>query len=305
MTVKNTIASMSAIVATGLFAASASAQITIDGNLDPAYGSALATQTVTSGFGDAGGNNDSAGGSELDAAYGSIQGGNLDLFLAGNLENNGNHLNVFISGGAAGQSTLSLPATGSMQAMNGSQFSPGFQATYAFDANNYGGTWYNEEYNYAGAGALSGGYVGALGETSTGIAAGSTGGFVTLGINNNNASTMGNYGSPGSAYPSSAALAVTTGIEMSIPLSQIGYTGGAIEVLADINGGGGSPDNYLANQFLPGLPVGTGNLGPGGFNFSATPGEFFTVTPATVPEPSTLGLLGISALTFWRCRRRA
>lgn len=302
MTVKNTIASMSAIVATGLFAASASAQITIDGNLDPAYGSALATQTVTTGFGDAGGNNDSAGGSELDAAYGSIQGANLDLFLAGNLENNGNHLNVFISGGAAGQSTLSLPATGTMKAMNGSQFSPGFQATYAFDANNYQGTWYSEEYNYAGTGALSGGYVGALGESSTGIAAGSTGGFVTLGINNNNASTMGPLGPAGTAYPQSQALAVTTGIEMSIPLSQIGYTGGAIEVLADVNGGN---DGYLANQFLPGLPVGTGNLGTSGFNFSATPGEFFTVTPATVPEPSTLGLLGISALTFWRCRRRA
>ena len=299
MTIRYSIVSMSAIVATGLFAGSAGAQITIDGNLDPAYGSALALQNVNTGFGDAAGGNDSAGGSELDAAYGSIQGANLDIFLAGNAENNGNHLNVFISGGAAGQSTLNVAATGTMQAMNGSQFSPGFQATYAFDVNNYHGTWYSEEYNYAGPGnPLSGGYAGALGETSTGIAAGSTGGFVTLGINNNNASTMG---AAGGTYTSAQALAVQTGIELQIPLSQIGYSGGAIEVLADINGGG---DGYLANQFLPGLGAGTGNLGGTTFNFSGTPGEYFTV-PATVPEPSTLSLLGLSALTFWRCRRRS
>ena len=64
------------------------------------YGSALVVQTINTGFGDAAGNNDSVGGSELDAAYGRISGGNLWLFLAGNWENNGNHLNVFVSGGA-------------------------------------------------------------------------------------------------------------------------------------------------------------------------------------------------------------
>ncbi len=68
-----------------------------------------------------------------------------------------------------------------------------------------------------------------------------------------------------------------------------------ILVLADINGGG---DSYLSNQFLPGLPVGTGNVGGGGpftganngsFNFGNTPGEYFAVT---VPEPASIGLLG-------------
>ena len=45
----------------------------------------------------------SGGGSELDAAYGKVSGGNLYLFLAGNFENNGNHLNVFLAGGASGR----------------------------------------------------------------------------------------------------------------------------------------------------------------------------------------------------------
>ena len=70
------------------------------------YGGPLAVQTINTQFGNAAGGNDSAGGSELDAAYGQISGGNLYLFLAGNFENNGNHLNVFIAGGAVGESSL-------------------------------------------------------------------------------------------------------------------------------------------------------------------------------------------------------
>jgi hypothetical protein len=275
--------------------------IVIDGSLDAGYGSALATQTVNTGFGDSAGG-DSAGGSELDAGYGVVQGGNLDIFLAGNFENNGNHANVFVDGGAVGQSTLALPTTAGMSTMNGSNFSPGFQATYAFDTNDYQGTLYSEEYVYNGPGSLTGGYVGSVAETSTGMAAGtpSSGGFpayAMLGLNNTNVSTMG---ASGTAANQSAVDAVTTGLELSIPLSQIGYTGGNILVLADINGGG---DSYLSNQFLPGLPVGSGNVGNGGhFDFSVTPGQFFTVA---VPEPATVGVIGAGMMLLSLRRRRS
>jgi hypothetical protein len=62
---------------------------------------------------------------------------------------------------------------------------------------------------------------------------------------------------------------------MVIPLSAIGYTGGPVSVLIDINGGG---DGYLSNQFLPGLAVGSGNLGGSIFNFGsvATPTNYVT-----------------------------
>jgi hypothetical protein len=264
------------------------------------YGSPLAVQTINTGFGNAGGGNDSVGGSELDAAYGQISGGDLYLFLAGNFENNGNHLNVFVSGGAPGQSTLNAPATATLQTMNGSVFSPGFQATWAFDMNDYQGTLYNEEYTYAGPGALAGGYVGAVGETSTGIGAGLPGGggypaYTYLALNNNHASMMG---ASGAAANYAAMLSTTTGLELQIPLSVLGWTGGNIEVLADINGGG---DSYLSNQFLPGLPVGSGNLGTPGFNFANTPDEYFTVS---VPEPSTLAVFGLSGLMASRLIRR-
>ncbi|MGD0086555.1 MAG: PEP-CTERM sorting domain-containing protein [Verrucomicrobiota bacterium] len=269
------------------------------------YGSALAVQTVNTGFGNAAGGNDSAGGSELDAAYGKISGGTLYLFLAGNVENNGNHLNVFIDGGAVGENTLNTSG-GSLGAMNGSVFSPSFQATYAFDMNDYMGTLYNEEYNLVGGSQVSGGYVGSLAESSTGIAAGGFGGSALLYLNNNNASTMGAAGAALSGATS--GLNTTTGLEMAIPLSAIGYTGGNIMVLADINGGG---DSYLANQFLPGLAVGTGNVGGGGpytgpnsgtFNFVNTPGEYFTIS--TVPEPSSMVMFGLSGLTALLAIRR-
>jgi hypothetical protein len=258
------------------------------------YGSPLAVQTINTGFGNATGG-DSANGSELDAAYGQVSGGNLYLFLAGNIENNGNHLNLFVDGGAPGQSTLALPTTGTMKAMNGSVFSPGFQATFALDMNDFSGTLYSEEYTYGGAGVLTGGYVGSLAETSTGIAAGSDGGVSSLYLNNTHVSTMGAAGTALSGATSGANT--TTGLELVIPLASIGYTGGLIEVLADINGGS---DGYLSNQFLPGLATGTGDLGTSTFNFGSNPDEFFTV-----PEPSTwvLGASGLATLLLLRRRK--
>lgn len=76
--------------------------------------------------------------------------------------------------------------------------------------------------------------------------------------------------------------AVTTGMEFSIPLSEIGTSAGQpIGMVAFIANSGYS---YLSNQFLPGLPFGTPNLeGPGGVNLGSYAGDqhvFFT--PAVV-----------------------
>src|ERR1035438_3978964 len=78
----------------GGWAATAEAQITVDGALSGSegYGAALATQTINTGFGDntsSGGT--SSGGSELDAIYSLANNGYLYLFIAGNLEANGNN----------------------------------------------------------------------------------------------------------------------------------------------------------------------------------------------------------------------
>jgi hypothetical protein len=271
----------------------------IDGTLDGVYGSALAVQANPTGFGDStAGDGTSSGGSELDAAYGVISGGNLNIFLAGNHESNGNHVNIFIDGGALGQSVLNAPATGTLATMNGSVFSPGFQASFALDINDFTGTNYVEEYTLTGTPA--GGFVGSI-PLVGGIGTG-TPGVSKIGDNNTNAG-----GITGSSATSAQALSVTTGLELQIPLSAIGWTGGSVQVLADVNGGG---DNFLSNQFLPGLPSGTGNVGGGGpytggsgaqFNFGTTPGEYFVVP---VPEPSTIGLVVIGLLGAVGLRRR-
>jgi fibronectin-binding autotransporter adhesin len=270
------------------FAGQALAQ-TVTGNLSTTgvnYGSnvpgtgALATQTINTGFGDSTvGDGTSGGGSELDASYGTIQNGNLYIFLAGNVEDNGNVINIFIDDGAAnGQSTLNITSNGyAASAMNGSQFSPKFAANLQLDVNDYAGTMYVNQY-VLGASGSTNSYLGSV-NLSSGVGSGTLGG-IAFGLNNTNAA--GVNGDTGTAADTAAAQAVSTGLEIGIPLADLGNPSGNILVLADINGGN---DGYLSNQFLPGLPVGTGNLGTSTFNFSTTAGEYFTVSaPAVVPN---------------------
>ncbi len=147
-----------------------------------------------------------------------------------------------------------------------------------------------EEYTLASPGVLTQGFMGSfsLGPNG-GIGSGNAGTTATIGINNSNIA-----GVTGTTGSTAASLAVTTGLEIAIPLADLGGSTGPFEVRAAIHGGG---DSFLSNQFLPGLPPGTGNLGNGGkFDFSSTPGEFLPVPAAVVPEPTTLGLLAIAAV---------
>lgn len=110
----------------GLTALPLCAAPTVDGTKDAAYGSALAVQTVDTGFGDANPNN----GSELDAGYGLIDGGNLYLMLTGNLEANFNKLEIFIDSKAGGQNVFDSSGNDGAGAMDGLVFDAGFTADY-------------------------------------------------------------------------------------------------------------------------------------------------------------------------------
>ena len=269
------------------------AAINVDGTLDAGYGSALAVQTANTGFGNGPA---SSGGNQLDAGYATVQGGNLYLFFAGNTSD-GNFLDVFIADGRVGQSVFNVSSGGTVN-MNGSVFSPGFSATFSVHANTYTGTMYPNAYDLV---ANVGGYTGSgLPDSGGTISGAPAGNGVQLAVNNSSPAGSG-------VNTGAGALTVTTGWEFAIPLSLLGNPSGSIRVLADING---NPDNYLSNQFLSGLPDGTGNLGGGGpysgpaagaFNFGSTPGEYFTVT---VPEPSTFALLVGGLAGLLRLRRR-
>ena len=235
----------------------------LDGTLDTSfYGSPLYVQTINTGFGNSTGGGD-ASGCELDAVYTKVSGGNLYIFIAGCYQNNGNHLNVFIAGGGSGQTNLNISDGWTASAMNGSAFPNGFQATYMLDLNDYSGTVYADGYTLNNSGSVNA-YLGSVGLTG-GIGTGTASG-IEFALNNTLTSTMGTSGQALSGATSGTNT--TTGLEIVIPTSMIGYTSGSVNVLCDINGGN---DGYLSNQFLPGLAIGSGNLGTTTFNFSSTP----------------------------------
>lgn len=100
---------------------------------------------------------------------------------------------------------------------------------------------------------------------------------------------------------------VRTGIEFSIPLSEIGYTSGPIRLIAFVNNGA---HNFLANQ-VSGEGILFGNLGGlmPDFELEFPGNQFVTVPPAVteaasvIPEP-TAAILSLSGFGVLMRRRR-
>jgi hypothetical protein len=277
----------------GLLVAPARALV-VDGTKDVAYGGALAVQTVETGFGDANPN----GGSEWDAGYGVLDSGRLYLILTGNLEANFNKLEIFIDSKAGGQSVFDSSGNDNAGRMDGLVFDAGFTADYHIIArrgNDSGNDKFDLDFANLAAQSASGyfdilGGNAGTGSTGTGVNASP----IEVGYDNSN--TAGVSGGTNAANQAAAA-AVTTGLELSIALSDLGYVGGPIHVMVGQNGGG---HDYFSNQFLGGLAAPQGNLGGDGngtftgtaaINFQNFAGDqFFTI----VPEPSTVTLLGLT-----------
>ncbi|HQY87419.1 MAG TPA: PEP-CTERM sorting domain-containing protein [Tepidisphaeraceae bacterium] len=288
-----------AALATVLVSTSAFAQ-TIDGSRDPSYGAALAVQTVGTQFGNSTlGDVIQANGSELAAAYGRIADGTLYLMFTGNLESNYNKIDIFIDSTAGeGQNQLrgdnpdvdfnNLNRMGNDGTNNGLKFDADFAADHFLTAS-VGANGPNFEMfsNYADlrtAGGGNGFYTGSSGPASapfahiTGYADGNPANpalGLEWGLNNSNTAGVPDFG--GSVDPLAAA-AVTTGVEVKIPLGFLNDSISDLKVLAFING---SSHDFLSNQFLGGLEAGTPNPGePRAFDLSTdgSSPHFFTVT---------------------------
>jgi hypothetical protein len=300
------------------------AQPVVDGSKDVAYGAALAVQTVETHFGDG----SPLGGSELDGAYAVIAGGRLYLMLTGNLEPNFNTLEVFIDSKAGGENVLSATpqydllflATASAK-FTGMTFDTGFSADYHLVAqwgSNPNLNLYAHFVDRMGGGAAlvpgsSGTSPIAVGNTAAGtILAGNIGPSASgtaltqnLPFAINNSNTLGVIGGTAAAN-AAAAAAVTTGVEFSIALADLGNPapGGTIRIFAAINNGN---HDYLSNQILAGLVAPQGNLGgdgAGGFigslsgiDFTDFAGDqyFSLQVPGSLVEPAIPTLSGWGA----------
>ncbi|HEX3598742.1 MAG TPA: PEP-CTERM sorting domain-containing protein [Lacipirellulaceae bacterium] len=305
--------------------------ITVDGTLDGGYGAALAVQTAATGFGDASPPG-SLGGSELDAAYATISGGRLYFMLTGNHEPNFNKLDVFIDSTPGGENTLTNTpqydffngSTWISQNMAGLTFDTGFNADYhLFSRWGSGTSGYEADFiNRSGGGIAQ--VPGSTGASANAVNL-QAAGFIPAGnigtnasgtaltqnlefaIDDNNAAGVTN-----STANAADALAVTTGMEFSIALADLGNpsAGSTIKIAAMINNG---DHNYVSNQILGPLPAGQGNLGGdgaggftgslGGVNLNNFAGlQYFSVS--VVPEPATMSLVGLAIAGLLGARRR-
>ena len=260
-----------------------------DGTKGSLYGAALGNQQVQTGFGDSNlGVSDYANGSEIDGIYAFLAGGELHVLLTGNLESNYNKVELYLDTKAGGQNVLRTDNPNvdydGLNRQSGLKFDTAFSPDYWLSfSGGYDGSGYRLYGNYAELATNGGGagyYLGSNTAATTGALSGGTNpNNIQITINNSNTGGVG--GGCGSADGSS----VTTGMEFLIPVAAIGNPSGCIKLCAFING---SSHDYLANQVVGSLPVGTCNLGdPHNVDFSTIAGDQFVTLGCSVEAKKT------------------
>ena len=268
-----------------LLAAPSFAAVTVDGSAaDPNYGPALIVQDNATGYGSAKSFSPNVGaGSQLDQLFTYVSGDTLYLAFAGNLESNGNHLNLFFDTSAGGQNPI-LPGVNPQVGLADplSKFatytdpndpnnnlpgltfpsSPLFTANYfltvsltadAFMYVDYA-RLYDPDPNIPGEAWFIGqarpvcSMMGGLMDPNTGDANAPA---ILAAYDNSN-----QFGVPGGDQFADGSGSYT-GVEFAIPLSALGNPS-TIDLIAFIGNG---DYGHVSNQFIPGLGGNVANLG--------------------------------------------
>ncbi|HEY3265670.1 MAG TPA: PEP-CTERM sorting domain-containing protein [Armatimonadota bacterium] len=279
-----------ALIAAGAILA-APAAAALDGKDLPSKfgGAALATQTNGTGFGD--------NYSEADQLFGESAVAGVHIGVTGNIEQNGNPLILFLDTMAGGSNVLNAAGgTYKVTNANGLTFDDDFAPDFAVEVDAFGGQLYG---NYINLQTGENAYVGQSKIQPTGSG---DYGFLNPAISfaYDNSNTAGV-----TASDATGAATATTGIEFLLDPTFFGLAPGAsFKLLALFNGQGG---DYLSNQFLPGLPAGTGNLGnPKNVDLRQYAGNQFVTVPGgggAVPEPASLSLLAFGLLPLIRRKK--
>lgn len=274
---------------------SAAGAVPVDGLLDPAYGVALSTQTTQTSLG-----LDPFDDSELDEAFGYVEGDTLHLLITGSYNRYLSEplilphlLQLFIDVGPGGQNALSgaNPGVGlsvNLQAMTGMRFDADFAPDFWLAADR---STFDKVYAfYAELPAVGGGAGYFLGSGPNGGPGTLTGGTsnpfgILVGIDVSN--TAGVTGGCDAA----SGAGVTAGVEWAIPLAAIGNPTGSIRICALL--ASVSESAVVSNQVLGPVPPGTCALGPAnGVDLGLVPGtQYFTIDGGTPAATATWGRL--------------
>ena len=222
-------------------------------------GALLATQTRPTNYGD--------NQNEIDQLYGTSDGGNLRLGITGNLQNNGNGIIILIDTKDGGSNPFNYSGNGAsyrIAGLYGDTLDSGFAPDYVIDTNIYDTKLFADLYNLQGATMVN------LGNVVPGSGVGVFSGGGELSFNNTNTAGVTD------SDPTSASTA-TSGLEISLPLSQIGSPTGPIKAMVLLTDSVGN----VSNQVLPGLPDTYGGLPKNAATFNQYPGkQYVTMTPA-------------------------
>lgn len=286
----------------GMIALVGAANAQVDGTYKAAYGSPLVLQDNQTNFGDNNiGAQFSANGNELNAAYAYRDASDLYLFFPGNLGTDYTSFELYVDSKAGGENKVSnnnsgisfgkLRLMGDDGSGNGLTFDAAFVPDFFFHINGGG-----DPYTAYMDGAILGDKTSEVGDNrynqggfyigncngSGNLNPGQVNSGMALGINNLN--TLGVESGSGASALANTGLA--TGVEIRIPLSQLGATPtSALKVCAFINGQG---SDYMSNQVLGGLG-GVDNLGnPRNVDFNSFSGDQFVTVPASASAFRTI-----------------